>query len=293
MTALLYEFTHLGGIEHLSHFPNFVLIALSLLLIWVSKKLFDLFTSYSLQYQLVKADNKAIALTFVGYLGGVIIVLEAALEAHFETLLANLIEVTIWGIIGILLLNIAGKMNDRFLLRRFNNLEELLNRENIGVGIAMAGSYVGSAMIIRSVIIGEPIGWLYEISLTLFYFILGQFSFYLFTLLYQKVTQYDFHQEIQEGNAAAGVSFAFNLVAIGILVSIPIRTSYSLVLFAAWFILGSTIMAMFRFVVDRIIIPLEKLDEEIHKDKNWGVAFLEGCFAIAAVIVLQTIFGPS
>ena len=293
MAALLYEFTHLGGIEHLSHFPNFVLIALSLLLIWVSKKLFDLFTSYSLQYQLVKADNKAIALTFVGYLGGVIIVLEAALEAHFETLLANLIEVTIWGIIGILLLNIAGKMNDRFLLRRFNNLEELLNRENIGVGIAMAGSYVGSAMIIRSVIIGEPIGWLYEISLTLFYFILGQFSFYLFTLLYQKVTQYDFHQEIQEGNAAAGVSFAFNLVAIGILVSIPIRTSYSLVLFAAWFILGSTIMAMFRFVVDRIIIPLEKLDEEIHKDKNWGVAFLEGCFAIAAVIVLQTIFGPS
>jgi len=49
-------------------------------------------------------------------------------------------------------------------------------------------------------------------------------------------------------------------------------------------------MAFFRFVVDRIIIPLEKLDEEIHKDQNWGVAFLEGCFAIAAVVVLQTIF---
>lgn len=290
MTSLLYEFTYLDGVENLSHFPNFLLVLLSLLLIWISKKLFDFFTPYSLEYQLVKADNKAIAITFVGYLGGVVIVLEAALEGYFDSIVSNLLEVSIWGIVGILLLNFAGKMNDRLILRRFDNKEELLTNENVGVGIAIAGSYIGSAFIIRSVIIGEPIGWFYEISLTLFYFFLGQFSFYLYSILYQKVVRYDFHQEIHSGNAAAGISFAANLVAIGLLLAIPIKTSYSLVLFATWFVLGSTVMALFRFVVDRIIIPLEKLDEEIHKDKNWGVAFLEGCFAIGAVVVLQTIF---
>ncbi len=45
--------------------------------------------------------------------------------------------------------------------------------------------------------------------------------------------------------------------------SIPLRESYSLVFFAAWFVLGSAVMAFFRFVMDRIIIPQEKLDEEI------------------------------
>ncbi len=290
MNPIIYEFTYLDGIENLSYFPNFIFILLALLLIWIGKKLFDLFTPYSLEYQLVKADNKAIAVAFVGYLGGVVVVLEAALEGYHESVVGNLIEVSIWGVIGILLLNIAGKMNDRLILRTFENKKELLEEENIAVGIAIAGSYMGSAMIIRSVIIGEPIGWVFEISLTIFYFLLGQLSFYLFSLLYQKITQYDFHREIDEGNAAAGISFAFNLTAIGILLSIPIKTSYSLVVFIAWFVLGSTVLAFFRFIVDRIIIPSEKLDEEIHQDQNWGIALLEGCFAIAAVVILYIIF---
>jgi uncharacterized membrane protein YjfL (UPF0719 family) len=290
MTALLSEFIQLDGIETLSHFPNFILLILSLVLIWISKKLFDLFTSYSLEHQLVKDDNKAIAITFVGYLTGVVIVLEGALEGVYASLLLELLEISIWALVGILLLNLAGKMNDRLILRYFNNKVELLEKRNIGVGVAVAGSYVGSALIIRSIIIGEPIGWIYEISLTIFYFLLGQFSFYLYSILYQKVTQYDFHKEIESGNTAAGISFALNLVAIGALLAIPIRTSYSLLFFAIWFVLGSAVMAFFRYVMDRIIIPLEKLDEEIHKDQNWGVAFLEGCFAIAAVVVLQTIF---
>lgn len=290
MTEILYEFITIEGADSLSYFPNFIILALILLLIWISKKLFDLFSSYSLEYQLVKADNKAIAITFVGYLGGVVAILEGALEVPHESLWIQLFEITIWGIIGILLLNLAGKMNDRLILRYFDNKTELLDNRNVGVGVVIAGSYIGSAMIIRSIIIGEPIGWAFEISLTLFYFFLGQLAFFLYSLLYQKVTAYDYHREIGEGNAAAGIAFAFNLAAMGILLAIPIRTSYSLLLFLIWFVLGSAVMAFFRFVMDRIIVPLEKLDEEIHQDKNWGIAFLEGCFSIAAVITLQTIF---
>ncbi len=291
MTPILSEFIQLEGIEGLSYFPNFLFVVVTLALIWFSKIMFDLFTSYSLEHQLVKADNKAIAITFVGYLGGVVLVLEGALQGGFQSDLGSrLLEETIWGFIGISLLNLAGKMNDRLILRFFDNKKELLENENIGVGIAIAGSYIGSAVIIRSIIIGEPIGWALEISLTLFYFLLGQFSFFLYSLLYQKIVAYDFHEEIEGGNVAAGISFAFNLAAIGILLAIPISLSYSLISFVVWFVLGSTVIAVFRFVMDRIIIPLEKLDEEIHKDQNWGIAFLEGCFAIAAVIFLQTIF---
>ena len=37
------------------------------------------------------------------------------------------------------------------------------------------------------------------------------------------------------------------------------------------------------------VMNLLKLDEEIHVDQNWGIALLEGCFAITAVIILQSI----
>ncbi len=238
----------------------------------------------------MKADNKAISIAFVGYLGGIVIVLEGALEGIYATIWIELLEISIWALIGILLLNLAGKMNDHLILRSFNNKTELLEKKNVGVGVTVAGSYIGSALIIRSIIIGEPIGWAYEIALTIVYFLLGQIAFFVYSILYQKVTKYDFHGEIESGNAAAGISLAMNLIAIGALLAIPIRISYSLLSFAVWFVLGSAVLALFRFVVDRTIIPMEKLDEEIHKDKNWGVAFLEGCFAIAAVTVLQTVF---
>ncbi len=290
MEAIIAEFISIEGIESLSYFPNLVLVVLILLLMWVGKKFFDLFTSYSLEHQLVKDDNKAIAIAFVGYLGGVATILEGALEGQYKSLQDELIEVSIWGIAGILLLNLAGMMNDRLILRYFNNKTELLDNRNVGVGVVVAGSYLGSAMIIRSIILGESLAPLLEIALTLFYFFMAQLFFYLYSILYQKVTAYDLHKEIKEGNVAAGISLACNLLSIGILLAIPIRASFSIVLFAGWFVLGSTAMIFFRFVMDRIIIPLEKLDEEIHQDKNWGVAFLEGCFSISAIIILQAIF---
>jgi uncharacterized membrane protein YjfL (UPF0719 family) len=156
--------------------------------------------------------------------------------------------------------------------------------------VVMAGGYIGSAMIIRSIILGPTLGWLSDIILILFYFCLAQLVFVLYGLLYERVTRYDFLQEIREGNVAAGICFGFNLAAIGILLAIPLRSSFSLVLFGGWFIVGIAMMAFFRFVMDRIIIPMETLDSEIHQDRNWGIALLEGCFSIAAVVLLQRIF---
>jgi len=286
----LTELLDTQGIETFSHLPNLILIVLVLLLMWIGKKAFDLLTSYSLEYQLVKADNKAISIAFVGYLTGVAVVIEGVLEGESSSILMEFIDVFVWGIIGIILLNLAGKLNDVIIFRQFNNTDELLNNQNVAVGVAVAGSYIGCAIIIRSIITGESYGWALDIGLTILYYILAQVAFFLYSILYQIVTQYDFHKEIKDNNVAAGISMGFNLAAVGVLLAIPLRSSFSILLFLAWFILGSAVMAFFRFIMDRIIIPLEKLDEEIHQDQNWGIAFLEGCFSIAAIITLQAIF---
>lgn len=286
----LSEFLATEGIETFSYLPNLILIVLVFLLMWIGKKVFDLLTHYSIEHQLVKADNKAISVAFVGYLAGVAIVIEGILEGGSDSILMELIDVFVWGIIGILLLNLAGKLNDVLIFRQFDNKDELLNKQNIAVGVTVAGSYIGCAIIIRSIIMGESYGWGVDIILTLLYFVIAQIAFFLYSKLYQIVTQYDFHKEIKENNVAAGISVGFNLAAVGVLLAIPLRSSFSILLFLTWFILGSAVMAFFRFIMDRIIIPLEKLDEEIHKDKNWGIALLEGCFSITAIITLQAIF---
>jgi uncharacterized membrane protein YjfL (UPF0719 family) len=284
------EMIRYEGLATLSYLPHLFSILLVLILLWVSKKVFDLFSDYTIEYQLVKADNKAITVGFVAYLAGVAIILEGVLEGGTESVLLELVNITVWGLIGILLLNLAGKINNRWILRRSDNTREMLENHNIGMGVVMAGGYIGSAMIIRSIILGPTLGWIIDIVLILFYFCLAQLVFVLYGLLYERVTRYDFLKEIQEGNVAAGISFGFNLAAIGILVAIPLRTSFSLVLFGGWLIVGISMMVFFRFIMDRMIIPMEKLDSEIHQDRNWGIALLEGCFSIAAVVLLQSIF---
>ncbi len=291
-TELLQEMTsiQIEGIDSFIQFPNLAHVLVTLGLLWISKKVFDLFLPYSLEHQLVKEDNKAITIAFVGYLGGVVTILEGVLEGGSASLGQDLLDVIIWGLIGIVLLNLASKINDVLILKQFDNRRELLEHKNVAVGVVVASSYMASAFIIRSVIIGESLGWLMDGTLTCLYFIVAQLTFYLYGILYQTITKYDFHQEIKQGNAAAGISLGSNFVAMGILLAIPLSASYSFLLYLIWFVVGSSVMVFFRFVMDHAIIPSEKLDEEIHKDFNWGVAFMEGCFSISAVLVLQSIF---
>ena len=278
------------SLETFNHLPNLVLILVVLGLLWLSKKIYDIFAPFELEYQLVKADNKAVTISFVGYLAGVVIILEGVLHGESISLAADTISVIIWGIIGILLLNLAGVINDKLILNRFDNKLELLENRNIAVGTVVAGTYLGSGIIIRSIIIGESIGWLLDIGLTVLYFILAQLTFYLYSLLYQIITKYDFHHEIKENNVAAGIALGSNLVAVGVLLSIPLQASYSLLIYFTWFIIGNCLLAFFRFVMDFTIIPMEKLDEEIHKDQNWGIAILEGSFSIAAIFIMKALF---
>lgn len=225
-----------------SSLPNLVLICVILSLLWVSKKVYDFFLPYNLEQQLVKADNKAVTITFVGYLSGVVAILEGVIHGDSISLVTDTISVVIWGLIGILLLNLAGKINDKFILYRFDNKLELVDNHNIAVAVVMAGTYLGSGIIIRSIIIGESIGWLLDIALTLLFFTLAQFTFYLYSLLYQLVTKYDFHSEIKENNAAAGIALGCNFVAIGILLSVPLQASYSLLYYFVWFVVGSCML---------------------------------------------------
>lgn len=278
------------GLWALSYFPFLVLVLETLVLMWIGKKAYDFLVDYDLETELVKSDNKAVTVGFVGYLAGVAIILEGVLEGDIYDFVPALIEVALWGVIGILLLNLAGKINDHLLLRGIDNKKELFEKHNLAVGVSVAGSYLGSALIVRNIITGESLGWALDLSLTLFYYLVGQLAFFLFGLLYNKITEYDYLQEIKEGNPAAGVSFGMHLTALGLLVSIPIQVSFSLTLLGAWLLVGSTALALFRYIMDRIIIPSEQLDSEIHQDRNWGVALLEGSFAISAVVLLQVIF---
>ncbi len=291
--------------DYISWEPIVYIVAVFVVL-WIGKKLNDWTTPYSIDDQLTGQDNKALAVSFAGYMLAIAIIIvgvlteetslftEAVAELSFSQRLVvvgyELLETVIWSIVGIGLLIVSRVINDKLILSRFDNIKEIIDDKNVGTGAVQFGTYIGTAYIIKAVIFGEELHWLSDIISTVVFFVLAQLAFILFGIFYQKITSYDIHGEIERDNAAAGVAFGLNLAAIGIILSSAIEKTDSLIIFAIWFVEGAILLLVSRILVDKIILPGENLNSEIQADRNWGAALIEGGVAIMIAFLLNASF---
>ena len=272
-----------------------VYLAAMLLIFFLGKMVHDWFTSFNLNHQLTQEDNKAIALSFAGYLFGLGIILWGVLSSDSvitptdnakRDLFADLCNTVIWSIIGIVFLQVARFINDKVLFGQFDNTKELVTDRNIGTGAVECGSFIGSALVVRAALSGEDQGTFWaSLLLTTIYFAAGQLAFLAFGKIYQWVSRFDLHHEIEQDNASAGVSFGMSLVAIGILMSGFIIRFESLIAMCVWFFISVILLLSCRYVVDKVILPGSLLDEEISEDRNWGAALIEGSAAIVVAFL--------
>ncbi len=154
----------------------------------IGKWVYDLFTPYKLNEQLVEVDNRAVAVAFAGYLLGLGIILEGVVSQESTNvatgsarrdLLLDVGDTLLWGVVGIVLLQLARLINDKLLLNTFSNTKELVEDKNVGTGAVEFGSFVGSALIIRVLLMGEGGGIFASIVETVGYFLAAQAIFVL------------------------------------------------------------------------------------------------------------------
>lgn len=277
-----------------------VYLLLMIFIFYVGKVVNDKFISYDLNEQLTTVDNKAVALSFSGYIFALGIILWGVLSADSsivpsgdprKDLFKDLGNTALWGAIGIGLLQLARFINEKILLYQFDNQKELVEDRNVGTGAVQCGAYIGSALMIRAVLMGsEYAGFLVAFIATLVYFFIGQAAFIAFSKMYQAVSRFDLHGEIEKDNAAAGVAFGMTLTAVGVLLSGYIIKYDSLIGLAVWFVIGAFLLLTCRYLVDKVILPGSLLDEEVSVDQNWGAAMVEGSAAISLAFLLNAAF---
>ena len=85
-------------------------------------------------------------------------------------------------------------INDKLLLYQFCNVKEIITDRNVGTGAVQCGTYIATALIIGGSIHGEGGG----LISALVFFILGQGLLILFGLIYNKLTPFDLHEEIEK-----------------------------------------------------------------------------------------------
>ena len=267
------------------------LLLLYLVVFWLSKWVANKATPYNINTEISEKHNRAVALSLSGYLVAVTIIFCSVLVGPSKGIVKDLMQVGGYSVIGIVLLTIARIVNDKLILYKFQNKVELVDDKNEGAGAVVAGSFIASGLIVAGAVYGEGGG----IGTTLVFFIIGQLALILFSKLYNLITPYDIHDEIQKNNVAAGVAFGGTLIALGI-----ILMNGTLGNFVGWgeslshfvFVLIGALIALplFRYVMDKCLIPHYDLNHHIHNHQNISAGILEFvmtvCFASIVFFVI-------
>lgn len=140
-------------------------------------------------------------------------------------------------------------------------------------------------MIIGSSITSSTFSYGQDIATTVMWFAFGQVFLVIFCKIYELITRYDDIGEIRKGNPAAGLGYGFTIVAVSAVISSPISKSDSLLAFALSYVLGSILILLMRFAVDKIVFRGRALDDEISQDSNWGASLVEGFYVLAFSLV--------
>ena len=259
-------------------------------LFWVGKLVYDLTTpSYKMKEELVEKDNTALAVAVVGYYFGLVLAIGGVIVGPSQGLEADLIDVLIYGPLAIVLMNLSRIINDKLILHGFSIRDEIIRDQNVGTGVVVCASYIATGLII----FGAVSGVLGGVVTSIVFWILGQLALVLAGLVYNWITPYDIHGEIEKDNVAAGVAFAGALVGIGNIVRHAVEGDFiswamELQTFGMDILVGLIILPIVRVATDKILLPGRRLSDELANQEKpiLGAGVIEAFSYIGASFLL-------
>lgn len=268
-----------------------VLIVIVMLIVALAKKAWDLcHRQIKLRHELVESDNPAVALALCGYLFGIVFAIAGIMSGEKLALIDEIIDLLLYGLLAVVLLNLSSFINDRIIFHRFDNSDKLVAERNIGLGAVEGAFATASGLVLYGALLGEGGG----IVTALVFWLLGQFAFLLFARLYNLITPFDFVTEIAKNNTAVAFAFAGLLLAAANLMRVATAFDFvtwqeNLQNFAMIFVLGVLIFPLLRFVTDRLLIPSASLTHELvgQERPNIGVGLLEASTYIIASLIIS------
>lgn len=250
--------------------------------------------------ELSRKDNFAFGVSFGGGALALALIVAAAVGGHpAESVVSEGINVLSYALLGIVLLTLGMLINDKMIFDRFS-LKEQIDQQNISAGIVQAANYLALGIIIQSAIRWvETETWEGLISIILV-FISAQILLLMVTRLRARIHMQRhegkrLQDALQEGNPALAIRYAGHILATALGVSAaasltPYLQQAPWISAGIWFLI-SVVIAMLIFIFTilarRIILMGIDVVEEVDRQQNIGVAFIEAVIFISIAIILS------
>lgn len=268
---------------------GFVLLAVVLVLLVIGKWVHDgLHRNFRLRTQLTEKDNLAVAIAVAGYYLGLVIVLGGAVSGPASfSLIDDVIGVAIFGLLGIVLLNLSALINDRVVFTKFAIAREIVEDRNVGVGLLEGANYVAVGLITAGAVSGEG-----SLASGMVFWIAGLTGLIVAGILYDRITPYDLHDEIEKNNVAVAAAFAGVLVGFGNVIRLAgegdfLSWNESLTEFGYYAGAGLVLLPFVRLFADKVLLPGAHLADELVQERpNLGAGIIAGVSYLAASILI-------
>ncbi|MEL7004104.1 MAG: DUF350 domain-containing protein, partial [Bacteroidota bacterium] len=136
-----------------------VYLAASFILFLIGKFVYQLFhPKIKVAHELVENDNFSFSIAYVGYYIGLLLAIGSAIMGESELPwidLNELLDIGIYGLMSIVLLNLSIIINDKVIFRKFSMKKEILEQRNVGTGIVEGANAIATGLIILGAIHGE------------------------------------------------------------------------------------------------------------------------------------------
>ena len=268
---------------------GFIYLAVVLVLLVVGKLVYDgLHRRFVLRTELVEKENLAVALAVAGYYLGLVIVLGGVVSGPASfSLVDDVIGLVIFGLLGIVLLNLSAWINDNVVFSKFDNEKEIVEDRNAGMGAIEGGNYIAVGLITAGAMSGEG-----GVLPGLVFWVSGLVALIVAGLLYDKITSYDLHDQIEKDNVAVGVAFAGVLIGFGNIIRLAgagdfVTWNESLTEFGYYTLVGLILLPLVRFFADKVLLPGASLSDELVQERpNLGAGVIEAVSYLAASMLI-------
>ena len=262
-----------------------VFILLGFALCWVGKLVYGLFHHRArVDLEVTAKDNVAFAVPLGAYYLGILIVLGGPLSGQpregLEGLARDALSLIGWGLLAVVLLNVAALAADRFLFRRIDLHAEVVQGGNLAAGIVLAGFHLSAALLVFGAVAGEGgllpamVFWLY-----------GQCLLTLAAAAFLRLMKADVSAELRRDNRAVALSVAGLLVAMANILRIAITGSFEgweagFAAATGYALAGLAILFLARWLTDWVLLPGVTIRHEVLEQAvpNVGVGYLEAIF---------------
>lgn len=264
--------------------------AIALIFLFIVKLWRDWRTPFDDNREIEENSNLAVGIRRLGLFTGTAIGMIGALIGFSEGYLNDLKYFTVDGIIVVILMLVARRVNDSLICAGVNN-NKAVHEGNLAVALVEAGSYIATGLIVKAAFSGEGGG----IMAAVIFALIGQLALLILFGIYRFITRFDVKKEILEGNSAAGLAVAGMLISLAVILHTSIAGpfiswSVDLLLFTKSALLGIVSLFIFRWLIDLVFLPNTNLKIEIERDKNVAaVAVAQGVLLAFAIILSAVI----